>query len=455
MLDSEPRREENSVGLASSICALGDGSLPASFDGVRSHLPQEWIAGCLKEHGIASVRNRRLPVEQVVWLVVGMGIYRDQPIKEIVRRLNLALPDETGKGKRKVRSLSNGSITPARDKVGEEPLCSLFRITGNSWALESAGRHAWRGLKLFGIDGTSLRLPDSKANREEFEGTTDSAFPLLRLVALVALRSRLVLNAECDGWRTSEMALANRLLPSIPDHSLTVLDRYFNKHGFWHAIAQGGGQERHWLVRAKDNLEWTPIERLGHGDILAEIRPRAKAREEHPGLPEVLRVRVIKRQKPGFKLRILITSLLDPIRFPASEIAQLYCDRWEQEMAYDEIKTETLESCETIRSKSPERVRQEVWGVLTAYNVIRREMEAAAVQLKVEPSRISFRTSLVLIRDLFYWAEVASPGRLPKMLMKLRLDLAQFVLPRRRKRTYPRAVKRPQLKYAVRVHAVT
>lgn len=445
------------MGLASSICALGDGSLPSSFDGVRSHLPQEWIAACLKEHGIASVRNRRLPVEQVVWLVVGMGLYRDCPIGEIVRRLNLALPPEEGKGKRKgkrkVRSLSNGSITPARDKVGEEPLGSLFRTTGNHWTLESAERHAWRGLKLFGIDGTSLRLPDSKENRAEFEGTAGSAFPLLRLVAVVALRSRLILNAEFDGWRTSELALSNRLLPSIPDHSLTVLDRYFNKHGFWHAIAQGGGQERHWLVRAMDNMDWTPIERLGHGDILAEIRPSAKAREAHPGLPEVLRVRVIKRQKPGFRLRILITSLLDPVRYPASEIAQLYCDRWEQEMAYDEIKTETLESCETVRSKSPERVRQEVWGVLTAYNVIRREIEAVALQLKVPPSRISFRASLMLIRDLFYWAEVASPGRLPKMLAKLRMDLADFILPPRRKRTYPREVKRLQLKYPVRVHA--
>ena len=107
----------------------------------------------------------------------------------------------------------------------------------------------------------------------------------------------------------------------------------------------------------------------------------------------------------------------------------MYHERWELKLGYDEIKTDMLERLEAIRSKPPDRVRQEIWGLAVGYNLIRREMELAAGQWGVSPRRISFRGSLRLIRDLFVWAEVASPGALPKMLKRVedgreRLDIA-------------------------------
>jgi hypothetical protein len=166
-------------------------------------------------------------------------------------------------------------------------------------------------------------------------------------------------------------------------------------------------------------------------------------------------VRIIRYRRAGFKTRILITSLLDPKLYPAKEIAELYHERWEIEIAYDEIKSQTLENKTTLRSQSPERVRQEVYGLLIGYNLVRREMEGMAQKLKLPANRISFQATLLMMRDLFYWAEVAKPGKLPAMLAEMRLKLERFVLPERRRRSYLRVVKIRVSKYPVKVERVS
>lgn len=431
------------MNLTSSLLSLSDGSLPESFDGLKSQLPLDWIRSCLSNHGIATLRRRKLPVDQVVWMVIGMALYRNRSIPEIVDRLDLVLPDADGNK----QTVAEGAITPARDKVGAQPLRDLFQATSDHWGLESAENLSWRGLKVLGMDGVMLRVPDSLENRKEFGLQNGSSYPLIRLVTLMALRSRLMLNCAFSGCRTSELMLAKELLPSIPDSSLTIADRYYHCYWIWNAI-RDEPKNRHWLVRARDDYRvWKVIKKFGPGDELAELRIRDDYRRDHPEMPEAIRVRVIRYRRAGFKTRILLTSLLDPILFPAKELANLYHERWELEIGYNEIKTTMLEQREAIRSRTPERVRQEIWGLLTAYNLIRREIEIAAGQLKVAPSRISFSMALRLARDLFWWAEVASPAKWPKMYEEMRFDLRRFVLPERRARSCPRHVKRPQRKY--------
>lgn len=114
---------------------------------------------------------------------------------------------------------------------------------------------------------------------------------------------------------------------------------------------------------------------------------------------------------------------------------------WVIELGYDEIKTEILDREESIRSKSPIAVSQEIWGILLAYNLARLEMERVADEAGVEPTRISFVTALHLVCDEWLWCALASPGAIPKHLRNLRAKLARLILPARRARTYPRAVK--------------
>jgi hypothetical protein len=434
--------------LASSLVALADGTLPASFEGLKSHIDINWIESTLAKTGTATVRRRKLPAEQVVWLVVGMALYRDRPIAEIVTRLDLVLPGKDGKK----QTVTNTAVIEARNRVGSEPLEELFRTTARHWALESAERHRWRGLMVLGADGTTMRVPDSAENREEFglpgSARRSAGYPQIRAVGLMVLRSHLLLDFAFAGGKTGEVPLACPLIERVPNDSLAILDRGFVNYFLWHQL-RAGGQNRHWLVRGKKNLKWRVVKRLGRGDDLVEITFSPNLRREHPELPETFLARVVRYRRKGFRPRVLLTSLLDPVQYPAAEIVDLYHERWELELGYDEIKTDMLERLEAIRSEAPERVKQEVWGLAVGYNLVRKEMEAAALEWKMAPRRISFRWSLRAIRDLFMWAAVASPGSLPKMLKKLRIEMEDFILPpRRTERRYKRHVKIKMSGYA-------
>ena len=436
------------MGLASALVHLGDGTLPDSFEGLKSQVDVEWIESALASGGVATVRHRKLASEQVVWLAVGMGLYRDRPIAELVKRLDLVLPDPGGKRQR----VSQGAIPPARDRVGAEPLRALFQTTARHWALASAEHHRWRGLMVLGADGTTLRVPDSGENRERFglppSDRGGASYPQVRAVGLMVLRSHLLLDFDFAGCQVGEITLAAPMLRRVPEQSLTILDRNFINYHLWHQIS-ASAQERHWLVRARQGMKWHAVKRLGRGDELVKIERSRKLRYEHPELPEMLLVRTVRYRRKGFRSQILLTSLLDPAKYPAGEIAELYHERWELELGYDEIKTHTLEREESIRSKSPERVAQEIWGLAVAYNLVRHEMDAVAEKCGVAPGRISFRGSLRLIRDLFMWAEVASPGKLPKMIRDMRIEMEDLILPpRRSQRRYPRHVKIKMSNYA-------
>lgn len=429
--------------LASSLVSLGDGSLSASFEGLKSHVGLDWIEDALARNGVASVRKRKLPSDQVVWLVIGMALYRDRPIPEVVNRLNLVLPDRNGDR----QDITKGAISGARSRVGAGPLEDLFGMTSRHWALESADRYRWRGLMVLGADGTTLRIPDSEENREAFHlpghnpTKKSSGYPQIRVAGLMVLRSHLLLDFDFTDCKTGEGPLTKPLIERVPDQSLTILDRNFVDYPLLCRL-HANGQQRHWLVRGKNHLTWTVLRRLGRGDYLVRITVSARARADNPDAPTTFVARVVRYRRKGFRPSLLLTSLVDEKLYPASEIVDLYHERWELELGYDEIKTHTLERLEAIRSETPEGVRQEVWGMAVAYNLVRREMEAMALEWGLPPRRISFRGSLMLIRDLFIWAATASPGSLPKMIKGMRLDLRSMILPERRsQRRYPRHVK--------------
>ncbi len=257
----------------------------------------------------------------------------------------------------------------------------------------------------------------------------------------MALRAHLLAGLALGPYRTGEVTLAETLWDKIPDDSLTILDRGFLSHGLFYRL-QTQGNSRHWLIRARAKLKWRTIRRLGPNDHLVEITVSRDARRANPQLPETLQVRAVRYQRRGFRAQTLLTSLTDSTRYPAAEIAALYHERWELELAFDEIKTHTLEREETLRSRSPARVYQEVWGLAVGYNLVRLAMARAAAEAGVPPIRISYRYALLLVRDFWRLAAITTgPGLLPRQIARLHLDLASLVLPPRRTRRYPRAVK--------------
>lgn len=290
-----------------------------------------------------------------------------------------------------------------------------------------------------------MRVADTDANRAHFgvshSRQGESAYPLVRMVTLSALRSHLIAAARFGPYNVSEHRYAADLWSAVPDDSLTVVDKGFFAAGILIPLSRDK-QNRHWLIRRKSNTRGRLVERLGQGDELIEMKVSSQAREKDPTLPKTWVVRAVAYQRKGFRPQMLLTSLLDAKKYPAKEIIALYHERWELENGFDEIKTEMLDREETIRSKSPAAVEQELWGILLAYNLVRLEMARVAEEAGVSPLRISFVGALRLVTDEWLWMAVTSPGAIPKRLRQLRASLRGLILPpRRSERSYRREVK--------------
>jgi hypothetical protein len=151
--------------LQGSLAAVGAFGKPEYFPDVRRNIDREWVEQALQATGTATIRRRRLPAEQVVWLVIGMALYRNRSIHDIVSKLDLVLPGESP-------TVVPSAVADARARLGAEPMEWLFTRCADEWAHSSARRHAWRGLAIYGLDGSTLRVPDSDENRATF-GVTD------------------------------------------------------------------------------------------------------------------------------------------------------------------------------------------------------------------------------------------------------------------------------------------
>lgn len=409
--------------------------VPDDFAKIQRHLPAEMILQALAETGTATVRRRRLPAEQVVWLVIGIALMRRLSIVEVVDRLDLALP-----GKKPV---APSAVAQARERLGKAPLEWLFVTTADQWAHASAREHAWRGLSIYGVDGTALRVADSDENRAHFGGTTGkrgpSGYPLARIVALMTLRSHLLAAVQFGPYDVHENHYASELWSSVPSNSLVIVDKGFFGANILVPLTR---DNRHFLVRAKANTKWRVVEKLDDGSEIVEMDVSSQARASDPTLGKTWRARAIRYQRKGFQPQVLLTSLTDDKAYPAREIADLYHERWELELGFREVKSEMLENRESIRSKTPARVEQEILGVLLAYNLVRLEMAHVARQAGVPPTRISFVATLTTMTAEWFFLANTTPGAIPKHLRYLEDRLARMLLPpRRSERSYPRAVK--------------
>jgi hypothetical protein len=405
---------------------------------LREDISDTVIKEALKSIKSEQVRRRGLPSEVVIWLVIGMALLRDRCISAVATHLGLL----KGKG------ISSSAITQARDRLGEQAMEAVFAYTADEWALRSAEeeKHRWRGLAMFAIDGTCLRVPDSVENEAEFGRPSagskrgQAGYPQLRLVAVMAARSHLLLASAFGKYRSSESSLAAKLWYLLPDNSLTFLDRGFVDYSLFHLLCTSG-TNRHFLCRAKKGLKLEKIKQVGRGDMLVKLTMSRRARKETPSLPETIVVRAVQYQRRGYKPQMVLTSLTDAELFPIEEMRELYHERWEIELGYDEIKTHTLEREEALRSKRPDRVRQEIWGLLTAYNLVRRKMEQFAEKAGVQPLRISYRNSLLIVRNTINCASTGV-GSVRKLLHSMDEQAHLLVLPPRRNRpSYTRHVK--------------
>ncbi|HEH9429543.1 TPA: IS4 family transposase [Aeromonas sobria] len=420
-------------------------SKAAQFESLSDLIPNELITTLLGEEGVATLRRRRMPMERLVWAIIGMAIFRHVPMTQLVNQLDILLPSERP-------FVAHSAFLQARQKLGHKSIERLFHETAAGWH-QQANHPGWAGLQLLAVDGVMWRTPDTPDNAAAFAkpGTQhgETAYPQVRMLCQMELTSHLLVQAVMESCAVNEMVLAEQLVARTPDHSLTLFDKGFYSLGLLHAW-QTAGSERHWLLPLKKGMQYEVVRKLGRQDALVRLKPSPQARKKWPQLPETVEARLLTRTING-KERQVLTSMVDPMRFVGADIVDLYGHRWEIELGYREMKHSLQQHRLTLRSKKAAGIRQELWGVLLAYNLLRSQMVKMAASLKgYTASQLSFHmASVYLIHELSCMPYV-SPGNIPGRVAELEKQAGQFVLPARRERSYPRSVKpRPQ-KYGVK-----
>ena len=366
-----------------------------------------------------------------------MALYNNKSIKDLVNQLDIV--DREGKA-----FVAPSALTQRRKTLGEPAMKEVFRRMSDAWVKDANLPH-WNGLTLLSVDGVVWRTPDTPENNAAFTKPKNTQYPQVRMVCQMELSSHLITGSAFDDYKVNEMVLAEKLIDTTPDHSVTMFDKGFYSLGLLHKWQQTGA-ERHWLIPLKKNVQYEVVRALGRNDKLVRLASNPRARKQWPELPEELNVRLITRKINGKDYQVL-TSMIDPLRFPAADIASLYGHRWEIEVGYREQKQFMLGNRLTLRSRLPELVKQELWGVLLSYNLVRYQMVELSFSLKGNylPYQLSFNGTLSHIVSLLTGLPYSSPGAIPRQLKGFHSMAKSLVLEPRRERTFPRTVKpRPQ-----------
>lgn len=429
--------------LQAQLDAVGALS-PDAFDRFSQLIPAAWIEQALHATGTTSLRRRRLPADRLIWLVIGLALFRNEPIWHIVRQLGLAL------GTEEQMFPAPSASAQGRQRLGEAPLAHLFDQISRAWCVSPpADAGGFQGLRMLAVDGVVWSTPDTPEHRITFGGGRssqgDGSWPQVRAVCLMDVHSHLIRAAAFGAYTTGELSYARDLIADVPNDSLTIFDRAYYSAAFLLAW-QGTGSQRHWLMRAKSALRYEVIRSLGEGDAWVRMPVSPQARRQHPQLPEFWEARLIVCPSG----RRYLTSLDDAVRYPADQVAASYRQRWEIELGFREIKQSMQDNEIVLRSKRPELVRQEVWGLLIAYNLLRREIHQAADAMGVVPTRLSFQGFTRAIVAELRHAPLETPGAFPRRLARLRQQARAYLLPPRRQRSCPREVKRRPQKYTAK-----
>ena len=361
-------------------------------------VPPARVREVLAETGKASERERDLPAPVMVYYAIALALYIGSSTREVLRCLLEGLRWLWGAEAVKVAGKSG--ISQARRRLGEAPLRRLYEDLVQPIATR-ASKGAWyRGWWLASLDGTCLDVADTAENRAAFgvpgASRGESAFPQLRLVALVENGTHVLFGARLGRYAEGETTLAHDVLAALRPGMLCLADRQFFGHALWQRAASTGADL---LWRVKSNLRLPREQVLPDGSYLTTVYPsEADRRHRTAGL----QLRVIEYRLEGIPeaepLYRVVTSILDPQRAPAAELAALYHERWEIEVALAELKTQLRGARVVLRSKTPALVRQEVWGLLLAHFAVRGLMHEAALQADEDPDRLSFSHAVHVVR---------------------------------------------------------
>jgi hypothetical protein len=388
--------------MARTIATLPSGSRITDYISlgvIAKFFPLEKVRGVLENTGRASVRERDLPAHVVVYYVIALALYMRSSYREVLRCLLegvqwLLNPSAA------VKVAGKSGISQARSRLGVEPVRALYEAVVVPIA-ERRTKGAWyRDWRLVSLDGSTLDVADTAENEAAFgrpgASRGSSAFPKLRFVGLLENGTHVLWAAQMAPYATAEITLAQQVVPALQKGMLCLADRFFPSYQLWQAAAQTGADL---LWRTRQNARLEIDRRLPDGSYLSRLyastSDRRKQRQAIVVRAIDYRLKDMPDAEPVYRL---ITTLLDPKQAPAKELAALYHERWEIETALDELKTHLRGAQIVLRSKTPELVKQEFYGLLMAHFAIRGLMHEAALQADEDPDRLSFVHSVRVVQ---------------------------------------------------------
>lgn len=368
---------------------------------ITKYFPREEIKRVLARTGKESKRQRDMPAHVTIYYVIALAFYMQCSYREVLRCLLEGIRWLMGP-EREIKVTGKSGISQARVRLGYEPMEQLHDEVVVPVAVKK-GRRKTKGAfygkrRLVSIDGSTLDVADTKENEAAFGRPQASrgrtAYPQVRFVSLVENGTHVLFGSRLAGYHTGEITLAKEVISFLKEEMLCLADRNFYGFDLWKQASRTGAAL---LWRVKKNQRLPCIKRFEDGSYLSKVYPSIKDfRHNTNGIS----VRVIEYILEGIPDPVyrLITTIIDPQEAPAEELAALYSQRWEIENAFDEFKTHLRGSKIVLRSKRPDLVRQEFYGLMMAHFAIRGLIHEAALRADEDPDRLSYVHAVQTIR---------------------------------------------------------
>jgi hypothetical protein len=345
----------------------------------------------------------------------------------------------------------------ARKRLPEDLLPQLTRWVAQGLAARVRPQDLWRGHRAILVDGSSVAMSDSPKNQAAYPQPQGQkagcGFPTARLVGLFDLFTGALRDLALGPLSLGETVLFHTLWRCLRPGDVAVADCYYCSYADIALVRQRGAHGV-WRLHQRRKRDLDCATRLGPDDYLVEwpkeVRPHWISPEAFAALPGRQTVRLVRFQcrVPGWRAQVVwvATTLLDPVAYPAWDIAHLFGRRWEIETDWDHLKT-TL-NLEFLRTRTPHMVRRELWAHLLAYNLIRTLMWDAAQKRGISPLRLSFKGAVQEMIALWPFSASHAPGRnLTGFYDALLRGIAYHRIPERLQRAEPRVRKRRPKNY--------
>lgn len=402
----------------------------------------------LQQTGRRETRCRKLPAAAVIWLIILMGLRSDLDLpamwRQVCGTLGTLLLMLVGK-----RPPGKAAISQARRKLGCRPMRQLFRKTAGPIATARTRGAFYKGMRLLAMDGDDYKVVDTPANAQAFgrpstrrrDGKLPAGYPVVHTMRLIEVGTRVCVEALLKPYGTNDHEGAAPLLKAAAAGDLVLWDCGFYSY---RAMRQAMEEGKFFLGPAPSHVVLRPIRRLSDGSYLAKIYLHPNDRRDGRG-GLVVRVLEYTLDDPALvghgERHRLVSNLLDEGQYPAMELIALYHQRWEIEIANDEMTTHLLDRAVELRSRTPAGVVQEYYGVVLAHNAVRMLMHEAALSIDVDPRTLSFINAVRVIRDALPLMRDAAAWLLPQIYQGMILQIALGELPPRDGRINPRVVK--------------